>query len=120
MKMRLKYFINFCLICSFSFLLCGCSGNEESAYSETEMQNIQQLPNNNYFVPPYSNNTIDNYNWGADKSNNTTMRIRCSTCRETGNCPQCNGTGRTYRTRYSGRLWKREHFIPRASSMRTL
>lgn len=104
MRKFMKMILIFSMICMFPLLLCGCGEDEETDIGQTQLYNYN-VPDSKYVVPddapivnPYTINENIGNSWDSD---NSSSKIRCSTCRQTGKCPDCGGTGRTYRTKHS-------------------
>uniref|UniRef100_N2AIZ2 CR-type domain-containing protein n=1 Tax=Eubacterium plexicaudatum ASF492 TaxID=1235802 RepID=N2AIZ2_9FIRM len=107
MRKILQKVLVFSMICMFSVFLYGCDSDEEVDIGQTQLYNYN-VPDSRYVVPddapivnPYSNNQNISNLWDFDSSETPSSNIRCSTCRQTGKCPDCGGSGRIYRTRYA-------------------
>ena len=105
-----KTVLIFSLICMSPVLLCGCGGDKEDEKLDLGQLQLYQdnIPDSGYVVPydapvvnPYLMDGNTGNIWDSGNSEKPSSQIRCSTCRQTGKCPDCGGSGRIYRTRYS-------------------
>ncbi len=74
---------------------------DEDEPQQTYVQSNYPVQNYSYAVPDYAFQDPPSYAFGGSETAATTIDRQCRTCGGSGDCPDCNGTGKIYRTRYS-------------------
>lgn len=95
----MKKFLAICAIILVAAAYLGVFDEDEP--QRTYVQGSYPVQGYSYTVPDYAFRNSPSYTFGGSATSRAKADIQCRTCGGSGDCSECGGTGKIYRTRYS-------------------